>query len=139
MHVVVLHVYPLFHLQLLGLLFMCYVCLKGERFTFDHQLKGKIPNLVCIDRGYLYEELLHKLISYGCSLLGTLKRSAISPFHYGDAKHYSHQTKITEKGPRASYYKHKALESSDHSRVVQSFVGAHRNGTLLLFNSHNRT
>jgi hypothetical protein len=76
------------------------------------------------------------LIGFGCDLLGTLKRSALSPFHYGDAKYYSYQERISERGPRVTYFKQKVLTRHVNGRSVVSYVGAHRNGSGGCFLTH---
>ena len=58
--------------------------------NLEEQMAGKIPNIVALDRGYLYDEVLKVLCLYGCTLIGTLKRCFLAPFVYGTARKFSH-------------------------------------------------
>ena len=77
--------------------------------VLEQQMAGKIKNMVALDRGYGYDEIIKILTFYGSRLVGTFKRCALSPFVYGDAKKFAHQTVISEKGPQFSLYAKQAL------------------------------
>ena len=58
-------------------LFLALAKATGE-INLEEQMLGKIPNIVALDRGYLYEDVLKVLTSYGSVLIGTLKRCYLS-------------------------------------------------------------
>ena len=74
-----------------------------SEINLEEQMQGKIPNIVALDRGCLYEDVLKALTSSGSVLIGTLKRCCMSPFVYDQTRNFAHQTVVSEKGPRVSY------------------------------------
>ena len=107
----------------------------GE-INLEEQMQGKIPNIVALDRGYLYEDVLKVLTSYGCVLIGTLKRCFLSPFVYGQTRNFAHQTVVSEKGPRVSYYAKQSVGVNGVGEPVTSIVGVHCNGCGSCFMTH---
>ena len=104
--------------------------------NLEQQMAGKIKNMVALDRGYGYDEIIKILTFYGSRLVGTFKRCALSPFVYGDAKKFAHQTVISEKGPKFSLYARQALCKDADGTPVPSITGVHRSGSGNCFMTH---
>ena len=116
-------------------LFLALAKATGE-INLEEQMLGKIPNIVALDRGYLYEDVLKVLTSYGSVLIGTLKRCYLSPFVYGTARKYAHQKIVQEKGPKVSVYARQCIGVDGSGQSVSSIVGVHRNGCGGCFMTH---
>ena len=104
--------------------------------NLEEHMAGKIPNIVALDRGYLYDEVLKVLCLYGCTLIGTLKRCFLAPFVYGTARKFAHQTIVPEQGPKLSLYARQCVATDGEGNPVLSIVGIHRNGTGSCFMTH---
>ena len=107
--------------------FLALAKATGE-INLEEQMLGKIPNIVALDRGYLYEDVLKVLTSYGSVLIGTLKRCYLSPFVYGTALKYAHQKIVQEKGPKVSVYARQCIGVDGSGQLVSSIVGEHCSG-----------
>ena len=126
-----------------------YISLKGEGSNhavkelltnitggvLESAMYGKIKNTIAMDRGYLTEDTLNTMISWGISTVGTLKRCKLAPFSYGDGKTYKHQKHVPLEGPRMDYYSVQNVQDSN-GRCTKAFAGLHRTGLRKAFMTH---
>ena len=73
--------------------------LAENKFNIECDLEGMFPNIVALDRGYLYEEVLHKIVFFTVVILLELGKEVLSRHLFlGTPSHTNIRGKCPRKG-----------------------------------------